>query len=204
MNEQIKTGLLGLVAVLTVVNTFMLASGPSTSDANGSGDKNGQEQASNNDKGPSNVAATRQNRNQGRDGNQGPDLQANPAQGGQQGPQAGGGNEPEGPPTTIEFEKYEHDFGEMKAGTKKTKKFSFTNTGDKPYVIQNAKGSCGCTVPSYPEEPIEPGESGEIEVNYKPGNKVSGQQTNNVTLTGNTEPPQTKLKIRANVQSAGS
>lgn len=201
MNEQLKTGLLGLVVVLTAVNTYMLASGPSSS-SEGSGDKGDKDKVSNN-KGPSNVAATRQNRNQ----QQGPELrQGNSPQAGQQG--RGGGQqankEPQNPPTTIEFETYEHDFGKMKAGEKQTKKFSFTNTGEKPYIIQNAKGSCGCTVPSYPKKPIEPGESAEIEVNYNPGKRVSGQQTNNVTLTGNTEPRQTKLKIRANVQSAES
>ncbi len=88
----------------------------------------------------------------------------------------------------------------MNAGEKVTKKFKFTNTGDNPYVIQKAKGSCGCTVPKYPKKPIPPGESAKITVNYSPGKKVSGMQNNSVTLTGNTEPRKTKLRIKAKVQ----
>ncbi len=189
MKEQVKTGLLAGIAVLTLANTVMLAS------VGNSSSSEGNDEASKSSS--SNVTATKRDRDQNRDQQQNPRQQQNKRNQQQN-------QEPQNPPTTIEFEKYEHDFGKVKAGEKNTKNFKFTNTGDKPYVIQNAKGSCGCTVPSYPKEPIAPGETGEIQVSYKPGQRVSGKQTNNVTLTGNTEPRQTKLKISANVQSGSS
>ena len=49
------------------------------------------------------------------------------------------------------FEKEEHDFGILIDGRKVTYSFRFTNSGDAPLIISNAKGSCGCTVPNYPK-----------------------------------------------------
>jgi len=60
-------------------------------------------------------------------------------------------------------------------------------------------GSCGCTVPDYPKHPIAPGESGELKIEYKPG-KQEGKQNKTVTVTANTEPSQTVLRISADVQ----
>ena len=77
--------------------------------------------------------------------------------------------------------------------------FKFTNTGSEPLIIEDAKGSCGCTVPVYPKEPIKPGETGEIEVEYSPG-KQQGAQSKTVTITANTDPITTTLNISANVE----
>ena len=77
--------------------------------------------------------------------------------------------------------------------------FKFVNTGKEPLMISDAKGSCGCTVPEYPKEPIAPGATGEIKVVYKPGAQ-QGSQTKTVTVTANTDPPQTLLNISADVQ----
>ena len=106
---------------------------------------------------------------------------------------------PQGPPTVIAFGQTEHDFGTIKQDTKNKHVFKFTNAGKEPLIIQNAKGSCGCTVPKYPREPIAPGATGEIEVEYSPG-KQKGSQTKTVTITANTEPNQTILQIKANVE----
>ena len=65
-------------------------------------------------------------------------------------------------------------------------------------IISNAKGSCGCTVPEYPIQPIAPGESGDIKVVYSPGTQAN-QQTKSITITANTEPATTVLRIKANV-----
>lgn len=106
---------------------------------------------------------------------------------------------PKLPPTTIVFEEMDYDFGKIDQNTENKKMFKFTNTGKEALVIENAKGSCGCTVPKYPKKPIQPGETGEIEVVYKPG-KQKGVQNKTVTLTANTEPSNTILKIKADVQ----
>lgn len=104
------------------------------------------------------------------------------------------------PKTIASFAAMEHDFGNIKQDTENEHIFKFTNTGTNPLIIYTAKGSCGCTVPEYPKEPIAPGEEGEIRVVYKPG-KQKNKQTKYVTLTANTEPEQTKLKITAEVEA---
>ena len=104
-----------------------------------------------------------------------------------------------GPLTVVSFANMEHDFGKIDQQTENEHIFKFTNTGTEPLIISAAKGSCGCTVPQYPKEPIPPGEEGEIKVVYKPG-KQKNKQTKRVTVTANTEPEQTVLKITAEVQ----
>tara|TARA_Y100000589_G_scaffold332344_1_gene392097 strand:- start:68118 stop:68642 length:525 start_codon:yes stop_codon:yes gene_type:complete len=102
------------------------------------------------------------------------------------------------PKTTIQFNEMEHDFGDIYQDSKNEYVFKFKNTGNEPLIIENAVGSCGCTVPEYPKEPIKPGEEGEIKVVYSPG-KQKAQQQKTVTITANTDPITTQLKIKANV-----
>jgi Protein of unknown function (DUF1573) len=104
-----------------------------------------------------------------------------------------------GPKTSIAFPVMQHNFGKVKQNTDNGYTFKFTNTGSIPLVISDAKGSCGCTVPDYPKEPIAPGGTGEINVMYKPGAQ-QGNQSKTVTVTANTEPAQTVLNISADVQ----
>ncbi len=66
----------------------------------------------------------------------------------------------------MSFDKETHDYGEITTSDDGNCIFTFTNTGNAPLIISNAKGSCNCTVPSWPKEPIAPGESGEIKVHY--------------------------------------
>lgn len=103
------------------------------------------------------------------------------------------------PKTTVNFKEYEHDFGNIKQDSENKKVFTFTNTGKEPMIIETANGSCGCTVPNYPKAPIPPGGTGEIEVVYKPG-KQENAQTKTVTVIANTEPKETTLRIKANVE----
>ncbi len=106
------------------------------------------------------------------------------------------------PKTTMAFANSAHDFGTVKQDSENKYVFTFTNTGKEPLLIESATGSCGCTVPEYPKEPIAPGATGQIKVEYKPG-KQEGQQTKTVTVVANTEPKQTQLTIKAMVQKVG-
>lgn len=109
---------------------------------------------------------------------------------------------PVGPLTTMDFGETIFDFGEVMEGEKVIHNYTFTNTGNEPLIISNAKGSCGCTVPSWPREPIAPGESGEIKVQFdsKGKGKVGGNnQSKRVTLTANTDPAQIFLTIKGKV-----
>jgi len=100
--------------------------------------------------------------------------------------------------TTLAFNKMEHDFGNVVVGQDYTFKFIVKNTGSNPLYIEDAKASCGCTVPDKPEGPIQPGKSDEIVVTFtpKPG---GGPTSKTITVTSNTDPKITTLTIRANV-----
>lgn len=107
-------------------------------------------------------------------------------------------NKPVAAKTTVSFAKMEHDFGSIAQGSTNDYTFTFVNTGKEPLIITNAKGSCGCTVPRWPKEPIAPGEKGELAIQYKPG-KQKNAQSKSITVTANTQPEKTILKIKANV-----
>ena len=98
------------------------------------------------------------------------------------------------------FDKEEHDFGTLIDGEKVSYSFRFTNSGDAPLIISTAKGSCGCTVPNWPKEPISPGEGGTIDVTFNSSGR-SGIQTKAVTLTANTNPNRKVIRITSEVVS---
>lgn len=106
--------------------------------------------------------------------------------------------DPNVPKTTIQFEESEHNFGKIKEGEKVVHNFKFKNTGKEPLIINSAKGSCGCTVPEWPKEPVAPGASGEIKVEFNSKGK-SGQQSKSVTIMANTDPNPTHLTIKGEV-----
>jgi hypothetical protein len=79
-----------------------------------------------------------------------------------------------------------HDFGRMKEGEIVVYEFSFTNKGKRDLLINEAKGSCGCTVPDYPKEPIKPGEQNSIKVTFNSqGKKGYNEKTVMVITNGN-------------------
>jgi hypothetical protein len=97
----------------------------------------------------------------------------------------------------MTFEKMEIDYGTIAQGADPLRKFKFKNTGTEPLVIKNARGSCGCTVPSYKKEPIMPGETSEIEVRYD--TQRPGPINKQVTIETNEGDMPRVLTIRGNV-----
>ena len=83
----------------------------------------------------------------------------------------------------IEFEKVVHDYGEVPYNGNGECEFRFTNTGTEPLLVQKPKSSCGCTIPSWPNEPILPGESDVIKVTYRTNR--AGNINKTVTVTSN-------------------
>ncbi|MCB9222899.1 MAG: DUF1573 domain-containing protein [Crocinitomicaceae bacterium] len=105
--------------------------------------------------------------------------------------------------TSIEYFDLKHDFGNVFYPSDNKFTFKFKNTGNVPLVIDKAKASCGCTVPNKPEEPVMPGEIGEMDVIFRPkANQVGQQVTKKITVTANTNPKETYLEITANVLDA--
>ena len=99
----------------------------------------------------------------------------------------------------MSFDHKDYDFGTVKEGEKVAHTYTFTNTGKEPLIISSAKGSCGCTVPKWPSEPIAPGASGTIDVVFDSKGKP-GKQAKRVTVNANTEPAQTFLNIAGVVE----
>ncbi len=104
----------------------------------------------------------------------------------------------EGPATELLFEAMEHDFGQVLQGSENPHVFKFRNTGDVPLLISKTVGSCPVHRALLRQDPILPGEESEIHIVYKPG-KQQGQQFKTVTITANTDPIQTVLRISADV-----
>ena len=99
----------------------------------------------------------------------------------------------------MKFEKDIFEFGKIKQGDKVTYNFKFKNTGDAPLVIKNVDVSCGCTFPSYPFVPIQPGEEGVIGVIFNSEHKV-GRQKPTVTVITNARPRTHKLYLKGFVE----
>ena len=98
----------------------------------------------------------------------------------------------------IEFEKIVHDYGDVPYNGNGECEFRFTNTGNEPLLVQKPKSSCGCTIPSWPKEPILPGESEVIKVTYRT-NRV-GNINKTVTVTSNAiSNPTVVLRIKGRV-----
>jgi Protein of unknown function (DUF1573) len=89
------------------------------------------------------------------------------------------------------FESETIDYGTIAHNAEPNRKFEFTNNGTKPLIITNTQGSCGCTVPTTPKEPILPGAKGVIGVRY--ATDRVGAFTKTVTVTSNAEGMPTKV-----------
>ena len=99
----------------------------------------------------------------------------------------------------ISFETDVHDFGTIDYAGDGTYAFKFTNTGKDPLIITDAKGSCGCTVPKWPKEPILKGQSNFINVSYD--TKRPGPFTKTVTINSNAKSTNKVLTIKGVVKS---
>jgi hypothetical protein len=103
-----------------------------------------------------------------------------------------------GKTTSVKFDELSYDWGTIAEGEKMTHVFKFKNTGTNDMIISDAHGSCGCTVPEWPKEPIKPGKSSQIKVIFDSKGKA-GDQNKSVTITANTEPSNVALMIKGKV-----
>jgi hypothetical protein len=99
---------------------------------------------------------------------------------------------------TMDFKDTLHDFGQVHEDEIVQYNFEFTNHGKNPLIITSAAGSCGCTVPDYPHDPIEPGKNGVLRVSFNSAGK-SGHQEKSVSLHTNTLRGTEMLYIKAEV-----
>ena len=197
MKDSIKYGILGLLAVALIANlAYMMMQNKGYSNKSGNISK---VQSGDNNKSTNPAAVNAVTNNTDNTANTTTPTNTNSLD--PQNQAADAGTSSNLPKTTLSWSEKEHDFGNIQQDSENTHIFTFTNTGNEPLIIEKAKGSCGCTVPEYPKEPIAPGESNEIKVVYKPG-KQKNNQAKKVTVTANTDPVQTILTIKANVEVA--
>ena len=99
----------------------------------------------------------------------------------------------------IEFEENVYNFGEITAGDTVRHTFKFKNVGKVPLVIAAAEAQCGCTVPEWPHEPINPGETGEIKVLFNSAHKID-KQDKKISVIANTNPDITVISLQGFVK----
>lgn len=100
----------------------------------------------------------------------------------------------------IQFDKTEYDFGKILQGEVVSYTFHFTNVGNAPLLITGVDKSCGCTASDYSREPVEPGKTGQIKITYD-SKGHHGFQSKTLVVLANTNPAQTKLRIKAEVRT---
>lgn len=103
----------------------------------------------------------------------------------------------------IKFEKLTYDFGKFSEATPvQTCTFTYTNTGNKPLIINQAIASCGCTVPEYTKEAVQPGEKGTIKVTYNGRGKFPGHFKKSITIRSNAKSEMVRLYIEGNMEES--
>ncbi len=98
----------------------------------------------------------------------------------------------------IKFEEDVFDFGKITQGEIVSHAFAFKNIGKSNLIISGASGSCGCTVPEWPKEPIKSGDENKINVVFNSEGK-SGLQEKTITIVTNCEPATRILKIKTEI-----
>lgn len=186
--DKLKVGLLGLIALTLIVNTYFTATKSDRPSFSAPQQSQIVDNAFSNI--PSNPTPQAVNPPVQND----PSLNSLPS----------ATPKPAGPTTNIKFNSDLKDFGNVSPKSENKHKFEFVNTGTEPLIIENAKGSCGCTVPDWPKEPIMPGKKGSIDVVFTPKDRqASGTDQKTVTVTANTNPKNTILTVKAFVEVEG-
>lgn len=97
----------------------------------------------------------------------------------------------------LSFNETTHDYGTIAQGSDGNFEFRFTNNGKSPIILSNVRSSCGCTVPVWPKEPIQPGKKNSIKVNYNTA--IVGSFQKSITVTSNAKNSPVVLYIKGNV-----
>lgn len=98
---------------------------------------------------------------------------------------------------SIVFNQLEIDYGTIEQGSDGEVEFKFTNKGQAPIVLSNVRASCGCTTPSWPRNPILPGEEGIVKVKYN--TNIVGSFNKSITVTSNAKNPNVTLRVKGTV-----
>ncbi|MBK9318968.1 MAG: DUF1573 domain-containing protein [Bacteroidetes bacterium] len=119
-----------------------------------------------------------------------PDIVNNPA--------SASGEQRENPLPAFSFEMTNYDFGTINSGDEVKYEFKFKNSGNADLIISQVKGSCGCTTPEYTQDPVKPGDEGNIKVTFRSAG-MAGQIVKDITILANTQPTTKVLTISGEV-----
>lgn len=97
------------------------------------------------------------------------------------------------------FEEYVHDYGQIEVDSDGSWTFTFKNIGENAVLINRVRSTCGCTVPAWPREPIEPGSTGEITVKYNTA--LTGTFLKSLFVYSTAANSPVKLQIKGKVSS---
>lgn len=100
----------------------------------------------------------------------------------------------------LTFEKTTVELGTFTADQPQKCTFTFTNTGNKPLVIQQAFSTCGCTVPEYPKDPVQPGQKGSVSVTYNGKGKAPGTFSKPITIRSNATNSLVRIYIKGEMK----
>ena len=100
---------------------------------------------------------------------------------------------------SFKFKEEEFNFGTIKQGDVVTHEFEFVNGGLEPIIISSAAGSCGCTVPIWPKEPVAKGAKSTIKVTFNSTGKM-GMQDKTVTINSNAKQNPIVIHMKGNVE----
>ena len=100
----------------------------------------------------------------------------------------------------ITFEKTLHDFGRINYNGEGTCVFKFENTGKEPLVLVKVRGDCGCTIPSWPDQPVKPGGIDSITVKYN--TRITGFFSKTIRVHSNAKDPLMLLTVKGEVEPA--
>lgn len=98
----------------------------------------------------------------------------------------------------ITFQESSHEFGDIFQGDRVTHTFTYENTGNEPLIISNVRTTCGCTATNWDREPLAPGDTASITVNFNSAGKMN-MQNKVVTIMSNAVNSTERIKITANV-----
>jgi hypothetical protein len=97
----------------------------------------------------------------------------------------------------IQFDSMVHDYGTIVKGSDGSCEFVFKNSGKTPLILNNVQASCGCTVPEWTREPVQPGKSGVIKVKYN--TQIVSAFNKSITVTSNAKNSPVILSIKGTV-----
>jgi hypothetical protein len=93
----------------------------------------------------------------------------------------------------IQFSATSHNFGNIDEGSKAKYDFEFTNTGDTNLILIDVQAVCGCTVPTWPRQPIKPGEKSKISVVFNSAGRAGEKFHKSITVTTNMKQDNVKI-----------